>query len=308
MAKANNPVMTRFTTGKVRLTYAYLWTPRASDNDSDGDGKEEKDEKYRTCILIPKADQATVDKFKTALNYAVQLGQTKGLWGANLPTNFKFPLRDGDAEYLEKGEEFQGHWFLNASSTRQPRIVDLARNDIYDEREVYSGCYARVCINLFPFNQRGNRGVGCGLEAIQKICDGEALGGTQVDVDEAFGDSEAYLADAGNVQSTNGNMPQQAQGYPQGVQQAQQAALGNPVQQGYVQPVQGYGQAAAPTALPQQGQAGYPAPQYPVQQGGYQQPQPSMQGAANTFANNVAVANSILPPQLFGEGQQSKVA
>lgn len=118
----------------------------------------------------------------------------------------------------------------------------------------------------------------------------------------------AYLADAGNVQSTNGNMPQQAQGYPQGVQQAQQAALGNPVQQGYVQPVQGYGQAAAPTALPQQGQAGYPAPQYPVQQGGYQQPQPSMQGAANTFANNVAVANSILPPQLFGEGQQSKVA
>ena len=61
MAKANNPVMTRFTTGKVRLTYAYLWTPRTSDNDSDGDGKEEKDEKYRTCILIPKADQATVD-------------------------------------------------------------------------------------------------------------------------------------------------------------------------------------------------------------------------------------------------------
>lgn len=303
MAKANNPVMTRFTAGKVRLTYAYLWTPRTSDNDSDGDGKEEKDEKYRTCILIPKADQATVDKFNTALSYAVQLGQTKGLWGANLPTNLKFPLRDGDAEYLEKGEEFQGHWFLNASSTRQPRIVDLDRNDIYDENEVYSGCYARVCINLFPFNQRGNRGVGCGLEAVQKICDGEALGGTPVDVDEAFGDSEAYLADSGYPQPVNGNMQQQAQ----------QAALGHPVQQGYAQPVQGYGQAAASAAPLQQGypqpvQAGYPAPQYPVQQGGYQQPQPPMQGAVNTFANNVAVANSILPPQLFGEGQQSKVA
>ena len=158
------------------------------------------------------------------------------------------------------------------------------------------------CPDIY-FNQRGNRGVGCGLEAVQKICDGEALGGTPVDVDEAFGDSEAYLADSGYPQPVNGNMQQQAQ----------QAALGHPVQQGYAQPVQGYGQAAAPAAPLQQGypqpvQAGYPAPQYPVQQGGYQQPQPPMQGAVNTFANNVAVANSILPPQLFGEGQQSKVA
>lgn len=45
MAKANNSVMTRFTTGKVRLTYAFLWAPRSSDNE-DGD---EKGEKYSTC-------------------------------------------------------------------------------------------------------------------------------------------------------------------------------------------------------------------------------------------------------------------
>ena len=91
MAKANNSVMTRFTTGKASLTYAFLWAPRSSDNE-DGD---EKGEKYSTCILIPKGDQATIDKLNIALNYAVQAGQAKGLWGANLPTSFKWPLRDG---------------------------------------------------------------------------------------------------------------------------------------------------------------------------------------------------------------------
>ena len=62
-------------------------------------------------------------KLNIALNYAVQAGQAKGLWGANLPASFKWPLRDGDAEYLEKGEEYKGHWFLNASSTRKVKRV-----------------------------------------------------------------------------------------------------------------------------------------------------------------------------------------
>ena len=44
MAKTNNPVMTRFTTGKARLTYAFLWTPRSSEND-DEDIKDEKTKK-----------------------------------------------------------------------------------------------------------------------------------------------------------------------------------------------------------------------------------------------------------------------
>ena len=65
--------------------------------------------------------------------------------GAALPSNFKVPLRDGDAECAEKGEEYAGHWFLNASSTRRPQIVDINRNDIWEESDVYSGCYARVC-------------------------------------------------------------------------------------------------------------------------------------------------------------------
>ena len=169
---ANNTVPTRFTTGKARLTYAFLWTPRNSSEDGD----DQKGKKFSTSVLIPKTDQQTLDRFNLALQHALALGQQKGFWGATLPSNFKFPLRDGDAECAEKGGEYAGHWFLNASAVRRPQIVDINRNDIWEEGDVYSGCYARVCINLFPFNQRGNRRIGCGLEAVQKICRRGGLG------------------------------------------------------------------------------------------------------------------------------------
>ena len=139
MANRNNTVQTRFTTGKVRLTYAFLWKPRPADEDN------QRVEKFSTSLLIPKTDQQTIQLFNAALQNAIIQGQQKGLWGAALPSNFKVPLRDGDAECAEKGEEYAGHWFLNASSTRRPQIVDINRNDIWAESDVYSGCYARVC-------------------------------------------------------------------------------------------------------------------------------------------------------------------
>lgn len=284
MANRNNTVPTRFTTGKARLTYAFLWTPRSASEDDD----DQKGKKYSTSILIPKTDQQTIERFNAAFQQAVALGQQKGYWGASLPSSFKFPLRDGDAECAEKGEEYAGHWFLNASSSRQPQIVDINRNDIWEEGDVYSGCYARVCVNLFPFSHKGNRGIGCGLEAVQKICDGEHLGGAPVDVNEAFGDwSEGTAPAPGYSQPVQGQVAQPPAGYPAGAQQAA------PV------PVQGY-----PQQVPQ-----VPAGQGYPQQGG----QPPVQGypmqtGATAFQNGVAAAGSILPPQLFGEGQGSRVA
>ncbi len=289
MANRNNTVQTRFTTGKARLTYAFLWTPRSA---SEEDGSQ-KGERYSTCILIPKNDQQTIERFHIALQHAVALGQKKGLWGATLPSNFKFPLRDGDAECAEKGEEYAGHWFLNASAVRRPQIVDINRNDIWEESDVYSGCYARVCINLFPFSQRGNRGIGCGLEAVQKICDGEALGGVPVDVNEAFGDwNEGAGAVQAYPQPIQGQaaQPQTPAGYPAGMPAA---------------PVQGY-----PQQIPQAPMS----PQAPMGQGYPQQGgQPPVQGypvqtGATAFQNGVAAAESILPPQLFGGGQGNRVA
>ena len=66
---------------------------------------------------------------------------------------------------------------VSTASGAAPQIVDRDLNRILDKAEVYSGCYARVSLNFYAFNTNGNKGVACGLGNIQKIKDGEPLGG-----------------------------------------------------------------------------------------------------------------------------------
>ena len=73
---------------------------------------------------------------------------------------------------------------------------------------------------------------------------------------------------------------------------------------GYPQPVQGQALAGYPAGMPGAPVQGYPqqTPQAPTGQG-Y-----PVQTGATAFQNGVAAAGSILPPQLFGDGQGSRVA
>ncbi|MDM0258255.1 DUF2815 family protein, partial [Clostridioides difficile] len=58
--------------------------------------------------------------------------------------------------------------------------------------EVYSGCYGRVSINFFPYNSAGNKGIGCGLQNVQKLADGEVLGGARASAEADFSDDFEY--------------------------------------------------------------------------------------------------------------------
>ena len=161
---------TKVLTGKVRLSYAHLFKAVASE----GGG----DPKFSTCLLISKKDQVTIGKIKTAIEAAKQ--------------QLKMPLRDGDGDKPDR-PEFKGMYFLNANSKTAPLVVDLDKQDIIDQTEVYSGCFARASITFYPFNTAGNRGIGCGLNGIQKVADGEPLGGGRQTADEMFGDDEDPL-------------------------------------------------------------------------------------------------------------------
>ncbi|MED3648529.1 DUF2815 family protein [Halalkalibacterium halodurans] len=157
---------TKVITGEIRLSYAHLFTPYAHEA-----GQEEK---YSTAILIPKSDKKTLTAIKKAVDAAKEAGKSK--WGGKIPANLKTPLRDGDEERPDQ-PEYAGHYFLNASSKTKPGVVDKHLNPIMDSEEVYSGCYARVSINFYAFNTAGNKGVACGLNNVQKLRDGDYLGG-----------------------------------------------------------------------------------------------------------------------------------
>ncbi|NFN80269.1 DUF2815 family protein [Clostridium botulinum] len=157
---------TKVTTGKVRLSYAHIFEPHAMN--------EGQEAKYSVSVIIPKTDTETLKAIKEATDQSKKDGAPK--WGNKIPANLKTPLRDGDVE-REDDEAYKGCYFLNASSKNKPGVVDANVQPVLDATEVYSGCYARLTLNFYAYNASGNKGVAAGLGNIQKLEDGEPLGG-----------------------------------------------------------------------------------------------------------------------------------
>ena len=132
------------------------------------------DPKYSVSAIIPKSDTETIGKIKRAIEQAKKDSVSK--WGGKVPANLKLPLRDGDIDRPED-EAYADSYFFNANSKQAPQVVDKNVQPILDQSEVYSGCYGRISVNFYGFNSNGNRGIAAGLGNIQKLRDGESLGG-----------------------------------------------------------------------------------------------------------------------------------
>lgn len=160
---------TKVVTDKVRLSYAHLFEPVAMEPG--------QTPKYQTVILFSKNDTKTLPRVKAAIAAAEELGKVK-LWQGKVPKGPKYsnPLRDGDTEKPED-PNYAGMYFISCKSNDKPSLVDLALGPILDKNEIYSGCYARVSINFYPFDKAGNKGVAVGLNNVQKLKDGEKLSG-----------------------------------------------------------------------------------------------------------------------------------
>ena len=179
---------TKVITGvNTRWSYANVWDPKSINGGTP---------KYSVSLIIPKSDTATVEKIKAAIQAAYEEGESKLKGnGKTVPalSVLKTPLRDGDLERPDD-EAYKGCYFINANSATAPGIVDADRQPILERSEVYSGVYGRASINLYAFNSNGNKGIACGLNNLQKIRDGEPLGGkASAESDFATDDDEDFL-------------------------------------------------------------------------------------------------------------------
>lgn len=156
---------TKVITGMVRFSYANVWEPKSM---NDGE------KKYSVSLIIPKSDEDTIEKINKAIEAAKKEGES--VLGKKIPANLKTPLRDGDID-REDDEAYKDSYFINANSMRQPQIVDALVQPISNQSEFYSGCYGRASVSFYAFNVNGNKGIACGLQNLQKLADGEALGG-----------------------------------------------------------------------------------------------------------------------------------
>jgi hypothetical protein len=155
----------KIVTGKVRFSYANVFEPQSVNG---------SEPKYSVSLIIPKSDKKTLDKINKAIEVAKKEGVSK--LGGKIPANLKTPLRDGDLDRPDD-EAYSNSYFINANSKVKPGIVDKDLQAIMDPTELYSGCYGRASIVFYAYNANGNKGIAAGLQNLQKLEDGEPLGG-----------------------------------------------------------------------------------------------------------------------------------
>lgn len=178
---------TKVITGpKTRWSYANVWDPKSINGGTP---------KYSVSLIIPKSDVATVKKIEAAIQAAYEEGESKLKGNSKSVPSLKVlktPLRDGDLERPDDAA-YADSYFINANSASAPGIVDADRQPILERSEVYSGVYGRASINFYAFNSNGNKGIACGLNNLQKIADGEPLGGKSRAEDD-FADDDDFLS------------------------------------------------------------------------------------------------------------------
>lgn len=201
-------IPTKCLTGEVRLSYVHLDQPHSNNGG---------DPKYGVTLLIPKNDIATAEDLNSSMSVAYENG-VMDLWKGSRPV-MRYPvIYDGDGTRPSGepfGPECKGHWVLSATSKQKPQCVHIS--NIHSEllpSDVYSGMYARVTINFFPYDASGNRGVGCGLRNVCKTRDGEPLGGfANAESDFAGLEQAAPQQPSYTAQQQTYGAPQQPQNY-----------------------------------------------------------------------------------------------
>lgn len=177
MADSGNSKQASMTviTPEAMLSYPHLFEPVQQE----GRPKPE----YSCCLVFaPATDLAK-------LRQAVGAAATEK-WGEKAREmarneQIRLPFRTDVADKYPDGSTF-----INVKSTRKPEIVSIYAGPdgkpqvIDDEDHVYAGCFVRASLRAFAYEQSGNRGVSLALGNIQKLKDGERLGGFRHAADE----------------------------------------------------------------------------------------------------------------------------
>lgn len=135
---------------------------------------------YSLSILISKAREKELAPLRALIETAA-----KGMFGPNAMQQMqggvlRNPIRDGDQRFLADSglyKAYKGMLYISARTNRKPQVLDAAKNPIFSDEDVYSGCMVRAHVSVFAYNKAGNRGVGLGLNHVQVLQKLERLDG-----------------------------------------------------------------------------------------------------------------------------------
>lgn len=154
----------KVTTPEFRVSFPAVFEPS---------GMQGQEKKYSVTMLFDKKAQATPE-YKALVDLIRHAVEEKFPDPAKRPKGLKNPLRNGSEKELDG---YADTMFCTARSKTKPGLVDAQLQVIISPEEFYAGCYARATVNAFYYDQAGNKGVGLGLQNLQKLRDGEPFSG-----------------------------------------------------------------------------------------------------------------------------------
>lgn len=161
---------------EARLSWPNLIKPKSN--------FEGQPEKFSATFLFEK--DSDLSKLKTAAKLAVQ-----EKWGAKPPKGLKNPFKDGNKRTFEDDDGvthildgYKDAIFIvaTANADSPPGLVDEEMNRVINQSTLYAGCYVYAALRAFAYEKKNKSGgvVSCGvsfgIQAVQKVRDGEPFG------------------------------------------------------------------------------------------------------------------------------------
>jgi len=173
-------------TGEFRVSYANVLKPQKKETP-------ESPDKFSMSMIFNKkklkdpAEKAAFIALKAACE---AMAAAEHAAGCKRP----MPIRDGDEkEWKGEGESpYAGAYYCECTTKFAPECFDRNKQDILSENEFYNGCYARARVHVYAWHNNGG-GVSVGFDAVQKLKDGDKIGGggdAKTDFDD-LGDAPA---------------------------------------------------------------------------------------------------------------------
>jgi len=124
--------------------------------------------KYAASFLVPKDS----DLGKKLAKAVQAVAEEK--WGKPIPKKVEYCLKDGDeVEY----DGYAGMWAIKANTKKRPVVIDRKKTPIAESDDIiYPGCYVNASIEVYAMDNQWGKRVGCQLNGVQFVRDGEAFG------------------------------------------------------------------------------------------------------------------------------------
>ena len=109
------------------------------------------------------------------------------------PKGVKYCLKDGDSPEIEYNG-YEGMWAIKANTKKRPTLINKDKSPIAEADGIlYAGCYVNASIEVYAMDNQWGKRVGCQLNGIQFVKDGESFGGggnAMDDFDDLGGDDQ----------------------------------------------------------------------------------------------------------------------